>query len=90
MGCHYIDYGSEMMILNLNTKLDRISSFLEQDSKSISSKSGAFFRSAYPTTLDAAFTTESGCCVMIKVSHGAFISVEEDDGVYSRQYLQEL
>lgn len=90
MGCHYIDYDSEVMILSLNTKLDRISSFLEQDRKKISDKSGAFFRESSPTTLDVAFTTEANCNVIISASHGAFISVEEDDGVHPRQYLQEL
>lgn len=77
-GDHYIDYKNLLVLLVLNTKLDRISSFLQEDEsrKKVETGEGTYIMSEKPTILHLAIKTDTACDVVIKASHGVHVNTE--------------
>ena len=74
MGCHYIDYKSDEILILLNTKIDRISAFLEEND-TIDPKGKGYVLSRRPTNSIIEINANKNDLITLTVSskHGANI-----------------
>lgn len=75
-GLHYIDYRSESMLLRLNVKLDRISSFLEENEKRKEKSDTASLIDVSPDCVDIGIKASGACSVIASASHGVEVRME--------------
>lgn len=83
MGCHYIDFENQEVLLALKIKLDRLASFVEGSGEIAANRS--YFKSYRPTAVEYVFESD-GKNLDIKAdsNHGVVLRVEDGNAYRNR------
>ena len=76
MGCHYIDFENQEILLSLKIKLDRLASFLEGSGEIAANK--GYFKSPRPTAVEYVFESDGkNLDIEADSMHGVVLKVED-------------
>ena len=83
MGCHYIDFENQEVLLSLKIKLDRLASFVEGSGELAANR--GYFKSSRPTAVEYVFESNGkNLDIKAESKHGVVLRVEEGYGDRNR------